>query len=148
MSLVNLANTKTRLLGCSAIYIVGQCLSTALAGPAAGMATGVLGGPGGVFAASVLATIVAGVVGNITASELGNKLAQRVGKNADILKNGDLTAAAGEAISRLLQENIAESEEIIVIAERNHLPYAKADFQYLAKKTVAYWLEIDTKTDI
>ena len=148
MSLVNLANTKTRLVGCSAIYIVGQCLSTALAGPAAGMATGVLGGPGGVFAASVLATIVAGVVGNITASELGNKLAQRVGKNADILKNGDLTAAAGEAISRLLQENIAESEEIIVIAERNHLPYAKADFQYLAKKTVAYWLEIDTKTDI
>ena len=148
MSLVNLANTKTRLLGCGAIYIVGQCLSTALAGPAAGMATGVLGGPGGVFAASVLATIVAGVVGNITASELGNKLAQRVGKNADILKNGDLTAAAGEAISRLLQENIAESEEIIVIAERNHLPYAKADFQYLAKKTVAYWLEIDTKTDI
>ena len=148
MSLVNSANTKTRLVGCSAIYIVGQCLSTALAGPAAGMATGVLGGPGGVFAASVLATIVASVVGNITASELGNKLAQRVGKNADILKNGDLTAAAGEAISRLLQENIAESEEIIVIAERNHLPYAKADFQYLAKKTVAYWLEIDTKTDI
>ena len=112
------------------------------------MATGVLGGPGGVFAANVLATIVASVVGNITASELGNKLAQRVGKNADILKNGDLTAAAGEAISRLLQENIAESEEFTVIAERNHLRHAKADFQYLAKKTVAYWLEIDTKTDI
>ena len=148
MSLVNLANTKTRLVGCSAIYIVGQCLSTALASPAAGMAIGVLGGPTGVLAANVLATIVATIVGNITAGELGNKLAQRVGKNADILKNGDLTAAAGEAISRLLQENIAESEEIIVIAERNHLPYAKADFQYLAKKTVAYWLEIDTKTDI
>ena len=145
---INIADTKTRLLGCSAIYIVGQCLSTALAGPAAGMATGVLGGPTGVLAANVLATIVATIVGNITASELGNKLAQRVGKNADILKNGDLTAAAGEAISRLLQENIAESEEIIVIAERNHLPYAKADFQYLAKKTVAYWLKIDTKTDI
>ena len=121
MSLVNLANTKTRLVGCSAIYIVGQCLSTALAGPAAGMATGVLGGPGGVFAASVLATIVAGVVGNITASELGNKLAQRVGKNADILKNGDLTAAAGEAISRLLQENITESEEIIRHLQNSHI---------------------------
>jgi hypothetical protein len=149
MSLVNLANTKTRLLGCSAVYIVGQCLSTALAnpGPAAGVVAGVLGGPGGVLAANVLATIVASIVGNITAGELGNKLAQRVGKNADILKNGDLTAAAGEAISRLLREKVAESEEIIVIVERNHLPYAKADFQYLAQKTVAYWEEIDAKTD-
>lgn len=149
MSLINIADTKTRLLGCGAIYAIGQCLATALSGPgpAAVMATSVLGGPTGVLAASVLATIVTGVVGNITAGELGNKLAQRVGKNADILKNGDLTAAAGEAISRLLQEEIAESEEIIVIAERNHLNYAKADFQYLANKTVAYWLEIDAKTD-
>jgi DNA-binding transcriptional MerR regulator len=111
------------------------------------MAAGILGGPAGVLAASVLATIVTGVVGNITAGECGNKLAQRIGKNADILKNGDLTAAAGEAISRLLQKNIAESEEIIVIAERNHLPYTKADFQHLAKKTVAYWETIDTQTD-
>ena len=148
MSLINIADTKTRLLGCGAIYAVGQCLSTALGGPAAGMATSVLGGPGGVFAASVLATIVADILGNITAGELGNKLAQRVGKNDNILENRDLTAAAGQAISRLLQEDIGESEEIIVIAERNDLLYAKNDFQYLAKKTVAYWLEIDTKTDI
>jgi len=146
MSLVNLANTKTRLLGCGAIYAIGQCLSSALSGPAAGMATGVLGGPVGVFGASVLATIVAGIMGNITANELGNKLAQRVGQNADILKNSDLTAAAGEAISRLLTK-IAESEEVIVISQRNHLRYAKADFQYLAKKTVAYWEAIDAKTD-
>ncbi|MGB3266032.1 MAG: ATP-binding protein [Microcoleus sp.] len=147
MSLVNLADTKTRLLGCSAVYIVGQCLSTALAGgPVANMAAGVLGGPGGVLAASVLTTLIADVVGSITAGELGNKLAQRVGKNADILKNGDLTAAAGEAISRLLAK-VAESEEIIVIAERNGLAYAEANFQYLANKTVAYWLKIDAETD-
>ena len=147
MSLINIADTKTRLLGCGAIYAVGQCLSTALGGPAAGMATSVLGGPGGVFAASVLATIVADILGNITAGELGNKLAQRVGKNDNILENRDLTAAAGQAISRLLQEDIGESEEIIVIAERNDLLYAKNDFQYLAKKTVAYWLEIDAQND-
>ncbi|PSB10474.1 hypothetical protein C7B69_21905, partial [filamentous cyanobacterium Phorm 46] len=103
-------------------------------------------GPAGVFAASVLTTLIADVVGSITAGELGNKLAQRVGKNADILKNGDLTAAAGEAISRLLA-NVAESEEIIVIAERNGLGYAQANFQYLANKTVAYWLKIDAETD-
>ncbi|MEG3847100.1 ATP-binding protein [Microcoleus sp. herbarium13] len=146
MSLVNLANTKARLIGCSALYAIGQCLSSALSGPAAGMAAPMLGGPVGVFGASVLATLIAGIVGNITAGELGNKLAQRVGKNADILKNGDLTAATGEAISRLLTK-VAESEEIIVIAEQNHLNYAYADFQYLANKTVAYWLEIDAKTD-
>ncbi|MCC3413489.1 MULTISPECIES: ATP-binding protein [unclassified Microcoleus] len=149
MSLVNLANTKARLLGCSAVYLVGQSLSTALStsGPAATMAAGILGGPTGVLAASVLATIVTGVVGNITAGECGNKLAQRIGKNADILKNGDLTAAAGEAISRLLQKSIPESEEFKVIAERNGLRHAKADFQHLAKKTVAYWETIDAKTD-
>lgn len=137
---INIADTKTRLVGCSAVYIVGQCISTALAGPAAGMVAPILGGPVVEFGANVLATIVASVVGNITAGELGNKLAQRVGKNADILKNGDLTAAAGQAISRLLQEDIAESQEFTVIAERNHRRHAKADFQYLAKKTVAYWL--------
>ncbi len=148
MSLVNLADTKTRLLGGSAVYIVGQCLSSALlGGPAAGMAASMLGGPVGVFGVGVLATLIASVVGNITASELGNKLAQRIGKNADILKNGDLTAAAGEAIGCLLHKNIPESEEFKVIAERNNLRDAKADFKCLAKKTVAYWLEIDAKPD-
>ncbi|MFM9268075.1 ATP-binding protein [Tychonema sp. BBK16] len=145
---INIADTKTRLLGCSALYIVGQSISTALttSGPVATVATGVLGGPG-VFAASVLATIATGVIGNMTAGECGNKLAQRIGKNADILKNGDLTAAAGEAIGCLLHKNIPESEEFKVIAERNNLRHAKADFQYLAKKTVDYWVKIDAETD-
>lgn len=144
---INIASTKTRLLGGSAVYIVGQCLSSALDSPLAEMAAPMLGSPLGVLGVSVLSTIVTGVVGNITAGELGNKLAQRVGKNADILKNGDLTAAAGEAIGCLLQKNIPESEEFKVIAERNNLRHAKADFQYLAKKTVAYGLEIDAKPD-
>ena len=143
---INIASTKARLLGGSALYAVAQGLSSALSGPAAGMAAPMLGGPVGVFGVGVLATIVASVVGGITASELGNKLAQRVGKNADILKNGDLTAAAGEAISRLL-EKVAESDEIVAIAERNNLPYPEADFKYLAKKTVDYWVKIDAATD-
>ncbi|WP_293143891.1 MULTISPECIES: ATP-binding protein [unclassified Microcoleus] len=144
---INIASTKARLIGCSAVYAVGQCLSSALlGGPAAGMAAPMLGGPVGVFGVGVLATIAASIVGNITAGELGNKLAQRVGKNDDILKNGDLTAAVGEAISRLL-EKVAESDEIIAIAERNNLPYPESDFKFLAKKTVDYWVKIDAATD-
>ncbi|MGL5060671.1 MAG: ATP-binding protein [Microcoleus sp.] len=144
---INIASTKTRLLGCSAVYAVGQCISSALlGGPAATMAAPILGGPVGVFGVGVLATIAASIVGNITAGELGNKLAQRVGKNADILKNGDLTAAAGEAISRLL-EKIADSDEILAITERNNLRYPESDFKYLAQKTVDYWVKIDAATD-
>lgn len=143
---INIASTKTRLLGFSAVYAVAQGLSSALSGPAAGMAAPMLGGPVGVFGVGVLATIVASVVGGITASELGDKLAQPGGQNADILKNGDLTAAAGEAISRLL-EKVAESDEIIAITERNNLPDPEADLKYLAKKTVDYWVKIDAATD-
>jgi outer membrane lipoprotein SlyB len=144
MSLIDLANFKTRVIGCSAVMAIGQVISNAIANPATQAAAGMMGGPalGGV---SILAAIAGGMAGNIAANDLGNRIAQRLSKNPKILDNHDLIEAAGEAIAYILTE-VASSDRLIAIAETKNLPDPQTALSQLADKTPEYWLDINTNT--
>jgi len=144
MSLIDLANFKTRVIGCSAVMAIGQLISNAIANPATQAAAGMMGGPalGGV---SILATIAGGIAGNIAANDLGNRIAQRLSKNPKILDNHDLIEAAGEAIAYILTE-VASSDRLIAIAETKNLPDPQTALSQLADQTPEYWLDINTNT--
>ncbi len=98
---------------------VGQIISNVLTSTAA---AGIPGGAIALPAVSILASIATGVAGNMAASDLANRMSDRLSKNHNILGNQDLTKAAGEAIGYLLRE-VAKSDELIAIAERNNLLY-------------------------
>jgi DNA-binding ferritin-like protein (Dps family) len=141
---MDLANFKTRVIGCSAVMAIGQVISNAIANPATQAAAGMMGGPalGGV---SILAAIAGGMAGNIAANDLGNRIAQRLSKNPKILDNHDLIEAAGEAIAYILTE-VASSDRLIAIAETKNLPDPQTALSQLADKTPEYWLDINTNT--
>ncbi|OCQ95662.1 hypothetical protein BCD67_10060 [Oscillatoriales cyanobacterium USR001] len=139
---MDLANIKTRLIGCGAIQLIGQTISAALSGSTAAT----LGGAAPlVLVGSVLGTIAASVAGGMMATELGNHITQSLSKNPKILNNHDLTIAAGEAIAYILKE-VAQSEGLIAIAETQNLSYQAEPLNQLADKTVEYWLNINTNT--
>src|SRR4028119_863722 len=144
MSLIDLANFKTRVIACSAVMAIGQVISNAIANPATQAAAGMMGGPalGGV---SILATIANGIAGNIAANDLGNRITQRLSKNPNILDNHDLIKAAGEAIAYILRE-VASSDRLIAIAETKNLPDPQTALSQLADRTPEYWLDINTNT--
>ncbi|MEG4583921.1 ATP-binding protein [Microcoleus sp. MOSTC5] len=145
MPLMDLANFKTRVIGCSAVMAVGQLISNALANPATQAAAGMMGGPIAVGGVSILAAIATGIAGNIAANDLGNRMTERLSKNPRILDNHDLIKAAGEAIGYILRE-VAKSDRLIAIAETKNLPYPETALSQLAEKTPEYWLDINTNT--
>lgn len=139
---IDLANIKTRLIGCGAIQLVGQTISAALSGSTAAT----LGGAAPlVLVGSVLGTIASDLASGMMATELGNHITERFSKNPKILDNHDLTLAAGEAIAYILKE-VAQSDRLIAIAETKNLPYQAEPLNQLADKTVEYWLKINTNT--
>ena len=145
MPLIDLANTKIRVIGCSAIMAIGQVISNAIANPGAQAAVGMMGGPIALGGISILAAIAGGIAGNMAANDLGNRMTEKLAKNPRILENRDLTKAAGEAIGYILRE-VAKSDRLIAIAETKNLPYAKQHLNELADKTPQYWLDINTST--
>ncbi|MEG3977013.1 ATP-binding protein [Microcoleus sp. herbarium8] len=145
MPLVDLANTKVRVLGCSAVMAVGQLISNAIANPATQAAAGMMGGPIALGGVSILAAIASSMAETMAADVLGNRMAEKLGKNPNILDNHDLSKAAGEAIGYILLE-VAKSDELIAIAETKNLPYPKQALDELAEKTPKYWLDINTNT--
>jgi hypothetical protein len=145
MPLMDLANFKTRVIGCSAVIAIGQVISNAIANPATQAAAGIIGAPIALGGVSILATIAGGIAGNMAANDLGNRIAQRLSKNPKILDNHDLIEAAGEAIGYILRE-VASSDELIAIAETKKLPYSETALSLLAEKTSEYWLDINTNT--
>ncbi|MGB8689694.1 MAG: ATP-binding protein [Microcoleus sp.] len=144
MSLVDLANTKIRVIGCSAVMAIGQVISNAIANPGA-QAAGMMGGPIALGGISILAAIAGGVAGNMAANDLGNRMTEKLAKNPNILDNHDLSKAAGEAIGYILRE-VAKSDKLIAIAETKNLPYPEQALDELADKTPQYWLDINTDT--
>ena len=144
MSLIDLANFKTRVIGCSAVMAIGQVISNAIANPATLAAAGMMGGPA-LGELSILATIAGGIAGNIAANDLGNRMTQRLSKNPKILDNHDLIKAAGEAIGYILTE-VASCDRLIAIAETKNLPEPQTALSQLAEKTPEYWLDINTNT--
>jgi hypothetical protein len=144
MPLMDLANFKTRVIGCSAVMAIGQVISNAIANPATQAAAGMMGGPalGGV---SILAAIAGGIAGNIAGNDLGNRIAQGLSKNPKILDNHDLIEAAGEAIAYILTE-IASCDRLIAIAETKNFPEPQTALSQLADRTPEYWLHINTNT--
>jgi hypothetical protein len=140
---IDLANIKTKLIGCGAIQLVGQTLSSALS-VSTPSTLGIAGGFA-VVGLSVLGSITASLAGNMMANELGNHITDRLSKNPKILDNHHLTLAAGEAIAYLLKE-VARSDELIAIAEAKNLPDPAKPLNQLADKTVEYWLSISTNT--
>ncbi|MEG4851151.1 ATP-binding protein [Microcoleus sp. B5-D4] len=145
MPLMDLANFKTRVIGCSAVMAIGQVISSAIANPATQAAAGMMGGPIALGGASILAAIATGIAGNIAANDLGNRLTEGLSKNPRILDNHDLIKAAGEAIGYILRE-VAKSDRLIAIAETKNLPYPETALSQLAEKTPEYWLDINTNT--
>ncbi|NQE32600.1 ATP-binding protein [Microcoleus asticus] len=145
MPLMDLANFKTRVIGCSAVMAVGQLISNAIANPATQAAAGMMGGPIAVGGVSILAAIATGIAGNIAANDLGNRMTERLSKNQKILDNHDLIKAAGEAIGYILRE-VAKSDRLIAIAETKKLPYPETALSQLAEKTPEYCLDINTNT--
>ncbi|MEG4028198.1 MULTISPECIES: ATP-binding protein [unclassified Microcoleus] len=145
MPLRDLANFKTRVIGCSAVMAIGQVISNAIANPATQAAAGIIGGPIAVGGVSILAAIASGIAGNIAANDLGNRMTERLSKNPRILDNHDLIKAAGEAIGYILRE-VAKSDRLIAIAETKNLPYPETALSQLAEKTPEYWLDINTNT--
>jgi len=145
MPLMDLANFKTRVIGCSAVIAIGQVISNAIANPETQAAAGIIGAPIALGGVSILATIAGGIAGNMAANDLGNRIAQRLSKNPKILDNHDLIEAAGEAIAYILRE-VASSDELIAIAETKKLPYPETALSLLAEKTSEYWLDINTNT--
>jgi hypothetical protein len=143
MSLVDLANTKVRVLGWSAVMGVAPMIASAIANPGVTAALGVMANPtvGGI---SILATIAGGIAGNMAANDLGNLMAEKLAKNPNILDNRDLIEAAGEAIADILKD-VAKSDELIAIAETKNLTYPKQALERLAEKTPEYWLNINTE---
>ncbi|MEG4986619.1 ATP-binding protein [Microcoleus sp. BR0-C5] len=141
MSLVDLANTKVRVLGWSAIMGVAPMIASAIANPAVTAALGVMANPvvGGI---SILATIAGGIAGNIAANDLGNLMAEKLAKNPNILDNHDLIKAAGEAIGYILKD-VGKSDELIAIALSKNS--SARDLDRLAEKTPEYWLSINTE---
>ncbi|UNU27452.1 ATP-binding protein [Microcoleus vaginatus HSN003] len=142
---MDLANFKTRVIGCSAVMAVGQVISNAIANPATQAAAGMMGGPIAVGGVSILAAMASGIAGNIAANDLGNRMTERLSKNPRILDNHDLIKAAGEAIGYILRE-VAKSDRLIAIAETKKLPYPETALTQLAEKTPEYWLDINTNT--
>ncbi|MEG4490725.1 ATP-binding protein [Microcoleus sp. D3_18_C4] len=145
MPLMDLANFKTRVIGCSAVMAIGQVISNAIANPGTQAAAGIIGGPIAVGGVSILAAIASGIAGNIAANDLGNRMTERLSKNPKILDNHDLIKAAGEAIGYILRE-VAKSDRLIAIAETKKLPYPETALSQLAEKTPEYWLDINTNT--
>ncbi|MEG3918445.1 ATP-binding protein [Microcoleus sp. T3_A4] len=145
MPVMDLANFKTRVIGCSAVMAVGQLISSAIANPATQAAAGMIGGPIAVGGVSILAAIASGIAGNIAANDLGNRMTERLSKNPRILDNHDLIKAAGEAIGYILRE-VAKSDRLIAIAETKNLSYPETALSQLAEKTPEYWLDINTNT--
>ena len=143
MSSVDLANTKVRVLGWSAVMGVAPMIASAIANPGVTAALGVMANPtvGGI---SILATIAGGIAGNMAANDLGNLIAEKLAKNPNILDNRDLIEAAGEAIADILKD-VAKSDELIAIAETKNLTYPKQALDRLAEKTPEYWLNINTE---
>src|SRR4028119_2203285 len=143
MSLVDLANTKVRVLGWSAVMGVAPMIASAIANPGVTAALGVMANPavGGI---SILATIAGAMAENMAANDLGNLIAEKLGKNPNILDNRDLIEAAGEAIGDILKD-VASSDELIAIAETKNLTYPKQALDRLAEKTPEYWLNINTE---
>src|SRR4028119_1516961 len=141
---MDLAKFQTRVIGSSAVMAIGQVISHAIANPATQAAAGMMGVPalGGV---SILAAIAGGIAGNIAANDLGNRIAQGLSKNPNILDNHDLIKAAGEAIAYILRE-VALSDRLITIAETKNLPNPETALSQLAEKTPEYWLDINTNT--
>src|SRR4028118_369480 len=144
MSLIDLGNFKTRVIGCAAVMAIGQVISNSIANPATQAAVGMMGDPalGGV---SILATIAGGIAGNMAANDLGNRMTQRLSKNPKILDNQDLIKATGEAIGYILTE-VASSDRLIAIAETKKLPDPETALSQLAEKTPEYWLALNTNT--
>jgi hypothetical protein len=145
MPLVDLANTKIRVLGCSAVMAVGQLISNAMEDPGVKVAAGIMGGPIALIGVSILATIAGSTAENLAANDLGNRMTQKLAKNPNILDNHDLTKAAGEAIGYIFQK-VAKSPKLKVIALSRNLPSPEQAFNELAEKTPGYWLGINTKT--
>src|SRR4028119_1157489 len=144
MSLMDLANFKTRVIGCSAVMAIGQVISSAIGNPATQAAAGMMGGPA-LVGVSILATIAGDIAGNIAANDLGNRITQRLSKNPRILENDDLIKAAGEAIAYILRE-VASSSQLIAIALSKNLSSPERAIGQLAEKTPEYWLDINTNT--
>src|SRR4028119_118613 len=143
MSLVDLANTKVRVLGWSAVMGVAPMIASAIANPGVTAALGVMANPT-VAGISILGTIAGGIAGNMAANDLGNLIAEKLAKNPNILDNRDLIEAAGEAIAYILKD-VAKSDELIAIAETKNLTYPKQALDRLAEKTPEYWLNINTE---
>lgn len=141
MSLVDLANTKVRVLGWSAVMGVAPMIASAIANPGVTAALGVMANPavGGI---SILATIAGGIAGNMAANDLGNLMTEKLAKNPNILDNRDLIEAAGEAIAYILKD-VASSDELIAIALSKNS--SARDLDRLAEKTPEYWLNINTE---
>ncbi|MEG4403446.1 ATP-binding protein [Microcoleus sp. MON2_D5] len=145
MPLMDLANFKTRVIGCSAVMAIGQVISNAIANPATQAAAGIIGGPIALGGVSILAAIAGSLAETMAADELANRMTERLGKNPRILDNHDLIKAAGEAIGYILRE-VAKSDRLIAIAETKKLPYPETALCQLAEKTPEYWLDINTNT--
>lgn len=145
MSLVDLANTKIRVIGCSAVMAVGQIISSAIANPGTQAAAGMMGGPIALGGVSILAAIACSMAETMAADELANRMTERLRKNPRILDNHDLIKAAGEAIGYILRE-VAKSDRLIAIARSQNLPSPERALDRLAEKTPEYWLDINTST--
>ncbi|MEG5176178.1 ATP-binding protein [Microcoleus sp. B3-D7] len=145
MPLMDLANFKTRVIGCSAVMAIGQVISNAIANPATQAAAGMMGGPIALGGVSILAAIAGSIAETIAADELANRMTERLSQNPRILDNHDLIKAAGEAIGYILRE-VAKSDRLIAIAETKNLPYPETALCQLAEKTPEYWLDINTNT--
>ncbi|XZN90320.1 MAG: ATP-binding protein [Microcoleus sp.] len=145
MSLVDLANTKVRVIGCSAVMAVGQLISSAIANPGTQAAAGMMGGPIALGGVSILAAIAGSIAETMAADEVANRMTEKLAKNPRILDNHDLTKAAGEAIGYILKE-VAKSDELIAIAKTKKLPSPERALDRLAEKTPEYWLDINTST--
>jgi len=141
----DLANTKIRVIGCSAIMAIGQLISNAIANPGAQAAVGMMGGPIAIGGISILAAIAGGIAGNMAANDIGDRMTEKLTKNPRILENRDLSRAAGEAIGYILRE-VAKSDRLREIAETKNLPYPEQALDELADKTPQYWLDINTST--
>ncbi|MEG4171730.1 MULTISPECIES: ATP-binding protein [unclassified Microcoleus] len=145
MPLMDLANFKTRVIGCSAVMAIGQVISNAIANPATQAAAGMIGGPIALGGVSILAAIAGSIAETMAADELANRMTEGLSKNPRILDNHDLIKAAGEAIGYILRE-VAKSDRLIAIAETKNLPYPETALSQLAEKTPEYWLDINTNT--
>ncbi|MEG3905795.1 ATP-binding protein [Microcoleus sp. B4-C5] len=145
MPLMDLANFKTRVIGCSAVMAIGQVISNAIANPGTQAAAGMIGGPIALGGVSILAAIAGSLAETMAADELANRMTEGLSKNPRILDNHDLIKAAGEAIGYILRE-VAKSDRLIAIAETKKLPYPETALSQLAEKTPEYWLDINTNT--